>query len=381
MTIMSRCLKCANEFPLTAKKCPNCDVPATAKNRRYKVIVRYSGQKKTKVVDNLALAREIETKLKHDITRGTFHLNTKKTVPTLDEFWSKEYLPWIKTRKKSWEADKYFYGKHLYPALGKKQLDKIAQIDIERFLSNMRKGVSLREKHYSPQTIKHQLILLNRIFNIAIQWGKFSGPNPCKNVERPKINNQVTGFLSDDELNRLLAVLEQWPSKMSASFVMFALHTGLRRGELFRLTWDDINLNRHTVTIRDPKGGKDQVLPLSDKAIEVLKNTPTKFDTPYVFYGRNGKQRTNFHNSWGRIRKKAKLPDSFRFHDLRHHYASSLVSAGVNLYTVQALLCHKDSKMTQRYAHLSDTALRDAVKISDSLLKISDDEGKAAENE
>ena len=332
------------------------------------------------MVDNLELARKIETQLKHDVTQGAFHLQTKKQAPTLDQFFEKEYLPWIKPRKKSWATDNRYYKKNISPALGKKPLDKISQLDIERLLSDMRKGKSKRKKPYAPQTLKHQLVLLNRVFNIAIQWGKVPGPNPCKKVEKPKINNQVTGFLTNDELTRLMAVLFEWPDKITASIILFALYTGLRRGEIFRLTWQDVDMARHTVTLKNPKGGKDQVLPLSDKAVDVLENLPKEFKTPFVFYGKKGRQKTDIHHPWNEIKAKAALPEGFRFHDLRHHYASGLVSAGVNLYTVQALLCHKSPAMTQRYSHLSDQALRDAVKLSDTLLTVSGDKGKAVNN-
>ena len=146
MTIMFRCIQCENEYPLTAKKCPGCGLLVPAKNRKYKVTVRHERRKRSKVVDNLSLAREIETQLKHDIARGTFHLHTRKQAPTLDQFWEKEYLPWIKSRKKSWETDNRYFRKNISPALGKKPLDKISQLDIERLLSNMRKNGWQKEK-------------------------------------------------------------------------------------------------------------------------------------------------------------------------------------------------------------------------------------------
>ena len=94
---------------------------------------------------------------------------------------------------------------------------------------------------------------------------------------------------------------------------------------------------------------------------------PTEYDTEFIFYGKNGNQRTDFRGPWYRIKKAAELPKAFRLHGLRHHFASSLVSAGVDLYTVSKLLTHKDTATTQRYAHLADQTLRDAVNLSDEL--------------
>ena len=233
----------------------------------------------------------------------------------------------------------------------------------------MKKGKSRREKPYSMATIKHQVVLLSRIYSIAEQWGMYSGPNPCKKVKKPKLNNKKTEFLTDEELNRLLTVLDEWKNKLTVAFVKFALFTGFRRGELFNLTWNDVDLFKKTIVLRDPKGGTDQVLPLSNSAVKVLQEIPREFETPWIFYGKNGKQRKDFKGPWERIRKKAGLPDDFRFHGLRHHFASTLVSSGVDLYVIQKLLTHKDATTTQRYAHLADSPLRKAVSLSDTLLQ------------
>lgn len=235
----------------------------------------------------------------------------------------------------------------------------------------MKKSKSHRGTPYSAATIKHQVVLLSRLFSLSSQWGLYDGPNPCEKIKKPKLNNQVTEYLTSEELSRLLEVLESWNNKMSASIVLFLLYTGLRRGELFKLTWNNIDFDRRTVTLNDPKGVKDQILPLSNKAKQVLDNIPKEHKTPFIFYGKNGKQRTDFKGPWDRIKKAAGLQSSFRLHGLRHHFASSLVSAGVDLYTVSKLLTHKDTVTTQRYAHLADQTLRDAVNLSDKLQKVS----------
>ncbi len=329
-------------------------------------MVRVNGTRKTKVVSNLELARDLEGKLKVDGIRGNFDINKKKDSITLDEFWNK-YLPWLMENKKSWQADVYYYDKHLKPAFGNKPLDAISPFTIESFVLKMKKAKSNREKPYAPATIKHQLVLLTRLYNVAENWGMYSGDNPCRKVKKPKLNNQVTEFLSDDELNNLLNVLEKWDDKMSTSFILFSLYTGVRRGELFKLTWNNIDFERQFMVLKDPKGIADQTLPLSGKAVNVLKNVPKEYDTQWIFYGKNGQQRTDFKGPWLRIKKAAGLPKHFRFHGIRHHFASSLVSHGADLYTVQKLLCHKDAAMTMRYAHLADKTLRDAVNLSDQL--------------
>ena len=325
-----------------------------------------NGKRITRTANNLELAREIEAKFKEDIARGEFDIHKKKDSLTLNEFWNK-YLPWLMENKKSWQADVFYYNKHLKPAFGNEPLATISPFTIESFVVKMKKAKSNRKKPYAPATIKHQLVLLTRLYNVAENWGMYSGDNPCRKVKKPKLNNQVTEFLSGDELNSLLNVLEKWDDKMSTSFILFSLYTGVRRGELFKLTWNDIDFERQFMVLKDPKGIADQTLPLSGKAVNVLKNVPKEYDTQWIFYGKNGQQRTDFKGPWLRIKKAAGLPKHFRFHGIRHHFASSLVSHGADLYTVQKLLCHKDAAMTMRYAHLADKTLRDAVNLSDQL--------------
>ena len=365
MAINIRCL-CGGETKLTAKRCPRCEKPFPNKGKRYKVVVRANGQKFSRTVKNLELARDIESKLQVDISRDEFDIKKKTPAPTLNKVWDK-FLPWAKSNKKTWHSDYCNFEKHLKPIFGSKPLDTITPFDIEKLIISMKKGTSKNEKPYALATIKHQIVLLSRLYNIAEQWGMYSGPNPCNKVKRPKLNNQKTEFLSNDELTRLLEVLANWHDKMSVAFIKFAMYSGLRRGEQFKLTWDDIDFERKSVILRDPKGVLDQTIPLSKEALHVLKEIPRKYDTPYIFHGKNGEQRTNFKGPWQRIKEEAKLPNDFRFHGLRHNFASTLVSNGVPLYTVQKLLCHKDAKTTQRYAHLADHALREAVDLSGQL--------------
>lgn len=367
MAINIRCQKCKADNKLGLKKCSSCGSPFP-KNKKYRVIVRANGKRIIRTVNNLELAKDIEGKLQGDIVRGEFDIEKPKSAITLQEVWDK-YLPWAKVNKKTWLNDQYYFNHHLKPTFGGNPLDTISPFDIEKFIVTMKKGTSKRGTPYAPATIKHQVVLLTRLYSVAEQWGLYSGDNPCKKVKKPKLNNQVTEFLTDDELNSLLDVLDQWHNKMSAGFISFLLHTGLRRGELFKLQWADVDLARQSMVLKDPKGKIDQTLPLSDKAVEVLNNLPKEYSTSWIFYGKDGGQRTDFKGPWDRIKKAAGLPKDFRLHGLRHHFASSLVSAGVDLYTVQKLLCHKDASMTMRYAHLADKTLRDAVNLSDKLLK------------
>ncbi len=365
MAIQIFCSGCYTSNGLEAKSCSNCGA-AFGRDKKYRVCVSIKGKRVTRVVDNLTIARETEAAIKGDMVRGEYEINRGiKEAPTLNELWAK-YLPWAKEHKKTWDDDLLNYRKHLEPRFGRKRLDAISSLDVERMKLELRKGISKQGKPYSMATIKHQMVLLNRLYNLAKRWGLYKGDNPLDRVELPRLDNLRTEFLSDEEADRLMITLNSWPCRESASFVKFTLFTGLRRSELFKLTWDDVDYNRGMITIRSPKGGKTQTLPVSPQALEVLRSLDVR--SPYVFPGKNGRQRTDFKGPWLRIRQAARLPGNFRFHGLRHHFASTLVSNGVDLSIVQALLTHKDARTTQRYSHLKPGAMREAALKSGELL-------------
>jgi integrase len=352
------------------KKCKKCGTIIPQKKKKYRVVVNIGGKRKTKVVNNLALAKKVELQLENADTNYQFGIKKKKDAVSLKNFWSTKYLPWLKENKKSWYIDRCNFNKHLNPALGENILGAITQFDVEKLVLGLKKKKTKQGQPLSAATIKHQLVLLTRILNIAIQWGIFTGQNPCERVKKPKLNNTVVAYLSNNELDKLTKILDSWPDKMQASIVKFAMFTGVRRNEIFKLEWIDINFESLKMTLRDPKGIKDQILPLSQQAMAVLETVPKEYETKYIFYSVLGKQRKTIRHGWKLIKEAAGLRESFRFHDLRHNYASCLVSNGVSLYTVQALLTHKDAKTTQKYAHLADTTLKQAANLAGDIMTI-----------
>jgi integrase len=142
----------------------------------------------------------------------------------------------------------------------------------------------------------------------------------------------------------------------------------MRRGEMFKLKWSDVNFERGFIHIKDPKGGPDQQIPLNDSARVLFETQPKT--SKHVFPGRGGKQRTDINKAVNAIKKEAKLPKDFRpLHGLRHTYASMLASSGqVDLFTLQKLLTHKSPQMTQRYAHLRNDTLKRASNLAGEII-------------
>jgi integrase len=367
MAIQVYCSKCYTSNSLDSKECSNCNNPF-GRDKKYRVSVSVKGKRVNRIVENLTIAKELESTTKADMVREEFdisHHKVKEKPVTLNEVWVK-YLPWAQENKKTWKCDHYNYETHLKPRWGIKALDAITSMDVERLKLELKRSVNKFGRPFTPATIKHQLVLLNRLYNLEKRWRLYAGANPMDHVEVPKLDNQVTEFMTDEELSRLLDVLDNWPHDDSASFIKFALYTGFRRGELFKLRWSNIDFDHHMITI-ERKGNKTVTLPVCQQAFEVLDGIDRTSE--FVFPGRGGAQRTDFKGPWQRIRKLAGLPKGFRFHGIRHHFASSLVSNGIDLFTVQGLLSHKDSRTTARYSHLMPGALQRAAEKAGELLQ------------
>ena len=163
-----------------------------------------------------------------------------------------------------------------------------------------------------------------------------------------------------------------------------ALYTGMRAGEILKLKWTDIDFTGAFISIREPKGGESQIIPLNPSAKAVLESIgrPAENDekvSEYVFPGKEGQHMNYIPKAVNLIKTAAGLPENFRaMHGLRHAFASRLASSGeVDMYVLQRLLTHKSPAMTQRYAHLSDKILQDASNRVGKLMKDKEEQNPA----
>lgn len=361
MTINLHCPRCKSGAKIGTKECKKCNHKFTPGNRKYRVTVKLStGKRKSKIVESLEFAKNVEAKLKTEsIEHELFNVHK---APSLSDAWSK-YLAWAKINKKSWTEDQTRWKYHIEPHLKNMKMDKVTPLDIEGVLDKMRGSDNRIGKPYAPQTVKHVLILQKRIFNWAIHRDLYSGLNPCIKVKAPKFDNRVSNTLSKDQLKSLLDVLGTWENTRGALIVKFALYTGKRRGEILTLLWSDIDLENRLMTFHgmDTKSGKGQTLPIGQKTYDILIMAKTLRNCDRVFSSQYGPYNPKGYDKvWRRIRKKAGI--NIRFHDLRHTYASYLASSGkVDIFTLKELLGHSTIEMTMRYAHLVNGALRRAV--------------------
>nr|WP_321259115.1 site-specific integrase [uncultured Pseudodesulfovibrio sp.] len=293
--------------------------------------------------------------------------------PTITRLW-KEYEA-QKTNYKGRLPDKSRYKKYLKPEFGNKVPADIITLDVDRLRLRL-----LKKDKKSPQTVKLILSLLKRLINFGVKKGLCSMPDPSKlSIEIPLVDNVKTEDLSADQLKALLKAIDEDSNIDVARMMKLALFTGMRRGEIFRLKWKDLDFDRGFILLDDPKGGVSQKIPMMAAARELLEShNQTK--SPYVFPGQNGGQRKDVRTPVNRIKERAGLPKDFRpLHGLRHAYASMLASSGkVDMYTLQKLLTHKSPQMTQRYAHLHDEALKKAANVAEDIITdaMQDDESK-----
>jgi integrase len=141
----------------------------------------------------------------------------------------------------------------------------------------------------------------------------------------------------------------------------------MRQGEIFKLRWVDVDSVNKLITVRDSKNKEPRRIPMNPTLTKLLQEIKIDAHGPYVFSHQVGKEHKPYktiRKPWLKALEKAKITD-FRFHDLRHTFASRLVMAGVDLVTVKELLGHKSIDMTMRYSHLSQDHKRKAVEILD----------------
>ena len=300
--------------------------------------------------------RQLSNKEKREDEKARKEAETNKW--TVNRLWV-EYKK-NKPNLKGIKTDENRFENYIKLHFGDKEPKEIIPLDVDRLRLKL-----LKTK--SPGTVKNILELLRRIINFAKKKNLCEGLKFT--IEMPKVHNLRTEDLSLAQLQGLLKAIEKDTHTHAGTLMLMVLYTGMRRGELFKLKWKDIDFDRGFINIVDPKGGPSQKIPLNDAARSILKSH-IKTKSQYVFPGRGGRQRTDINKAVNQIKKEAKLPKNFRpLHGLRHVYASMLASSGeVDMYTLQKLLTHKSPLMTQRYAHLRDETLKKASNLAGEIV-------------
>lgn len=337
-----------------------------------------------------AQAREKAVEILNDFNKG-IDPNAKRGVnkpKTLQEFFENEYKPWVLSHHKRGGKTIATLNR-CFNKLFSKPLTEITPSILEQWrIKRLNEGIS-------NATLNRDIGVLKSLMTKAAEWGHIK-ESPLKNLKLFKIDRAPkVRYLSFEEEKRLRqALLErdnqlkqdrksgnQWreergyalfPEFREEEFcdylmpmVLFSINTGLRQGELFNLNWNMVDLSEESIIISGDitKNNNSRYIPLNDEALNIMKQLYKKSDLKngLVFPSKNNQPFNNVKRSWSSILKKAQITQ-FRWHDLRHHFASKLVMAGIDLNTVRELLGHSDIKMTLRYAHLAPEHKIKAVK-------------------
>jgi site-specific recombinase XerD len=295
---------------------------------------------------------------------------------TLDTFMRDHYFPHAAQHKRSVKRDDQLHRLRIGPKFGHLALSAINRRDVQAFQN------SLLKEGLSPASADHHVKLMRRVLNLAVQWEMLE-KNPLKGIELYLVDNQVENYLDAEQLDRLVEVLRTDKNRMVCLILMFLISTGSRLTESLTATWKNVSVEGGVwrVDASLSKSKKSRSIPLNDSALWVLEQLTSKGKSDYLFPSPvTGKPYTTISRAFWRILKVANVP-RIRIHDLRHGFASLLVSGGRSLYEVQQILGHSDPKVTMRYAHLSARALQDAANAASVIVRkpvAAEPEAKAA---
>lgn len=247
-------------------------------------------------------------------------------------------------------------------AYGERRLQSLTPPDIHTYVHQR------LQAGRKPSTINQELALLRSAINyVRHHWGvRLENP-----VSRQRLKSTALRlrYLSRIEAQ---ALIEAANKKQVAAFIQLALHTGCRKTELLTLRWSDINLDKRYLVLRpeNTKANKARAMPLNQNALRALEMLKEGNSSPWVFCNARGERKKTMNWSFRKSLKSAGIED-FHIHDLRHTFASWMVSEGVELIKVRDLLGHSTIKMTERYAHLMPERLLDAVEVLDRQYSLS----------
>ncbi len=292
---------------------------------------------------------------------------------TLGRYLEEHYKAYLVAMNPNSARKAYLCIANSFKHLAHKPLDDITAWDIQQWISERRK------LGRAPATITYAVNRLRAAFNRAVEW-EFIDSHTLGKVKVIHQDNTRVRYLSKEEEKALLAALTSRDARLRESLastahagryvdyleplIVMAMHTGLRRGELLTLRWEHISLPNRYLTIRseNAKSKKRRTVPLNDTVFHLLDAWRVQNPSADFVFVHHGQPVSFFSYPWRNLLKEAKI-EQFRFHDLRHHFASKLVMAGVDLNTVRELLGHADLKMTLRYAHLAPEHKAAAVNL------------------
>lgn len=337
-----------------------------------------------------AQARDKALSILGDVAKGIdpADTNKKNLGITLEEFINDHYTPWFNEHRKSAVKTLAHIDRCFVRPFSEMPLVEFTPAHIDQWRTQrLKKGVT-------TETVNRDIATFKAAISKAVLWGLID-THPLERLKLLKSDrsHKVRYLSSAEEIELREAALarevqiksertsaNQWRKERNYKLfpdlnmhqfadhlrpmILLSINTGLRRGEIFSLKWENIDLDHALLTIEGTyaKSGKTRHIPLNSEALQTLKSWREQSSmSDLVFPNKDGERFDDIKRGWKKIIEKAKIPN-FRWHDLRHHFASRLVMAGVDLNTVRELLGHSDMAMTLRYAHLAPEHKASAVE-------------------
>jgi integrase len=329
--------------------------------------IRYAdvtGKIRREKVGNRGAAIKLYQKRKTEVLQGKkLPEQFRAKAVTFSEL-ADDAIEWSKAHKLTWEDDEIRL-KPFREAFGARAAESITPQEFERWFAS--EGVSRNKdkkrnkKPWKPATFNRYKALLSLLYRQGIKNGKAT-VNPAVKIERRQENNARDRYLTAIEEARLRGYLaEHHPERLPELDI--ALHTGMRRGEQYACEWSSVDLDKSVVTVPRSKHGEKRYVYLNDTAL-------VAFRTLWQFSQGSGKvfghlyraDDTKGPREWFEAALAAVNIKNFRWHDLRHTFASRLVTNGKDIRTIQMLMGHKTIAVTLRYAHCAPTHQLAAVQ-------------------
>lgn len=318
----------------------------------------YNGERIVKTLKFAKTKRDAEAAeavLMNEVFKQAYGFDAKPDK-RFEDFVIETFLPYSEANKKSFYCD-VLICRVLVEKFKGKTLRQISSPMIESFKQEFLTKPTKHGRKRSLATVNYHLSILSKIFSLAVD-AELVETNPCSRVKKFRLNNGRMRVLSVEEEDRLFFALGG--NELVKQIITVALHTGLRRGEIFNLRWFDADFVRGLVQVRESKSDKKRIVPMNATVKTLLSGIKRKSE--YIFPSpKTGGKLTDIKRSFHKALLEAGIED-FRFHDLRHTAATRMADAGADAFTLARILGHSDIRITHRYTHATDAAFRRAVE-------------------
>lgn len=297
----------------------------------------------------------------------------KRMEVSYNQYFNEFYLPTIQEKRPTTLTREVSLHKFwIIPALGRVLIKNICELHLKKVKLSMEKA------DLAPRTIEYAFACIRMVMSHAIENNYYQGMNPIKKLkhnDKPKYDNRRTRFFPHKEADQLLQSLRK-KSMSVYNMTILSMHCGLRAGEIFSLTWGDVDLTHGLLTLRDTKSGRNRTISMTSEVRDMLNSLPLGQHGELVFPNMKGGKRREMSKTFQRTVDERGMNDGvtdikqkLTFHSCRHTCASWLVMSGVPLFTVQKILGHSTISMTERYAHLAPKEFKAAANLLEKGIK------------